>query len=101
MSEPESTVTTPAIKEKNPTRVAQGKRLAEISKAAKEKKRLRKDAERKENTDNVGVNYKFVFGFIGVGVVGLYVTYSRKNAEPCESHPPPSKNREITLDGFD
>ncbi len=38
MSEPENTVTATATKEKNPERVAQGKRLAEISKAAKAQK---------------------------------------------------------------
>ena len=48
MSEPENTdVTAPATKKKNPKRVAQGKRLAEIPKAAKEKKRLRIEEGRK------------------------------------------------------
>jgi hypothetical protein len=40
MSESETIVTAPATKEKNPKRVAQGKRLAEISKASKAKKEL-------------------------------------------------------------
>ena len=38
MSESETNVTAPATKEKNPKRVAQCKRLAEISKAAKPRK---------------------------------------------------------------
>ncbi len=77
MSESETIVTAPATKEKNPKRVAQGKKLAEISKAAKEKKRLRME----EDKRTVGVvNYNFVFGLIGVsvGVAGLYLAYSRK-----------------------
>ncbi len=48
MSEPEIIVTALATKEKNPKRVAQGKRLAE--KAAKENKRLRIE---KEKTNEV------------------------------------------------
>ncbi len=98
MNEPENAVTAPATKEK---RVAQGNKLAEISKA---KKKLRmEEEERKESV--VGVDYRFVFGLIGVGVgiAGLYLAYSRKNVESCKSHqpPPPSKDREITLEGFD
>ncbi len=67
------------------------------------KKKLMMEEERKES--DVGVDYKFVFGFIGVGVVviaGLYLAHFRKNADPRESHPPPpSKDREITLESFD
>ncbi len=77
MNEPENAVTAPATKEKNPKRVAQGNKLAEISKA---KKKLRmEEEERKESV--VGVDYRFVFGLIGVGVgiAGLYLAYSRKN----------------------
>jgi hypothetical protein len=76
MSEPENTVTAPATKEKNPKRVAQGKKLAEISKAAKVKKKLMMEQEKRKES-NVGIDYKFVFGF--VGVAGLYLAYSRKN----------------------
>ena len=79
MSQSQTIVTAPATKEKNPKRVAQRNRLAEISKAAKAKKKLMMEDERKES--NMGVDYKFVFGFIGVGVAvaGLYLVYSRKN----------------------
>ncbi len=80
MSESETIVTAPATKAKNPKRVAQGKRLAEISKAAKAKKKLMMEEEERRES-NVGMNYKFVFGLIGigVGVAGLYLVYSRKN----------------------
>ena len=64
MSEPQNTVTAPATKEKNPKRVAQDKRLAEISKAAKAKERLQ--MERKESI--MGIDYKLVFGLFGVGM---------------------------------
>ncbi len=80
MSESETIVTAPATKEKNPKRVAQGKRLAEISKAAKAKKKLMmEEEERKSNNTDVGIDYKFVIGLIGVGVgvAGLYLAYSR------------------------
>jgi DNA-binding cell septation regulator SpoVG len=106
--------------------VAQGKRLAEISKAAKaEKKLMMEEEERKES--NVGVDYKFVYGFIGVGVgiTGLYLAYSRKNTsqewvdiclpwkwsretqmekdvvDTPRSALLAARNREITLEGFD
>ena len=67
MSESETIVTAPATKEKNPKRVAQGKRLAVISKAAKAKKKLMMVEEKRKESD-VDVNYKFVFGLIGVGL---------------------------------
>ena len=40
---------TAPVKEKNPKRVEQGKRLAEISKAAKEKKKKEREAEVRES----------------------------------------------------
>ena len=148
MSEPETIVTAPATKEKNPKRVAQGKRLAEISKAAKARKKLmmeeeereeeeerdeeerveeeieeeereeeeREEKERKPSNNDVGIDYKFDFGLIGVGVgiAGLYLTYSRENTsqewvniciprkwKDVVDTPRSARNREITLEGFD
>ncbi len=145
MSEPETIVTAPATKEKNPKRVAQGKRLAEISKAAKARKKLmmeeeereeeerveeereeeereeeerekrKRGKERKPSNNDVGIDYKFDFGLIGVGVgiAGLYLTYSRENTsqewvniciprkwKDVVDTPRSARNREITLEGL-
>ncbi len=128
MSESETIVTTPATKEKNPKRVAQGKRLAEISKAAKAKKKLMmEEEERKESNNDVGIDYRFVFGLIGVGVgiAELYLAHSRTNTsqewvniclswkgsretqmgkdvvDTPRSAVLAARNREIALEGFD
>ena len=45
MNKSKTIVTAPATKEKNLKRIAQGKRLAEISKAAKAKKKLMMEEE--------------------------------------------------------
>ncbi len=66
---------------KIPKTVAQGKKLAEISKAAKKLRMEEKG--RKEST--VSVDYKFVFGLVcvGVGIAGLFTTLCRiRQANP-------------------
>ena len=68
MSETEPPKITATVREKNPKRVEQGKRLAAISKAGKERKRLdREGAMRKP--DGEGLNYNYI------GLVGVYYTY--------------------------
>ena len=70
------------IKVKDPKRVAQGKRLAQISKEAKaaKKKRLLEEAGRStvhEGGGDLLLSYPVLFGAIGavVGIGGLYLTY--------------------------
>lgn len=69
---------TTVVKQKNTGRIEAGKRLAAISKHAKETK-LREKIE-KENplNDNVTMIYTYIFGLTGIIVclVGLY--YTRK-----------------------
>ncbi len=70
MSESETIVTAPATKEKNPKRVAQGKRLAEISKAAMAKKKLMMEEEKRKES-NVGINYNCLWIYWGRSGVGV------------------------------
>ena len=73
------TVTAPTTtRVKDPRRVAQGKKLAEISKAAKaaKKKRLLEEATVHEGGGDF-ISYPILFGTIGavVGIGGLYLAY--------------------------
>ena len=52
MSEEDNKITSVVKKEKNPKRVEQGKRLAAISKEAKERKKLERENAIKESLDN-------------------------------------------------
>ena len=57
------------VKEKNPKRVAAGKRLGAISKQAKEAKRLERQAQQSEETE---VDNKYTSYFIGeLAVAGV------------------------------
>ena len=76
---PAPTVTAPTTtRVKDPRRVAQGKKLAEISKAAKaaKKKRLLEEATIHEGGGDF-ISYPTLFGIIGavVGIGGLYLVY--------------------------
>ena len=82
--EPTPIVTAPTTtRVKDPRRVAQGKRLAEISKAAKaaKKKRLLEESGRSTSHEGGGgdflLSYPILLGTIGavVGIGGLYLAY--------------------------
>ena len=72
-------------KEKDPKRIEAGKRLAAISKSARERKmRAKIESERNlENgsSDNSGINYGFLFGFLGTAVAIGSLYYTRKDYE--------------------
>jgi hypothetical protein len=105
---------------KDPRRVAQGKKLAETSKAAKaaKKKRLLEEATVHEGGGDPLLSYPILFGTIGavVGIGGLYLVYKdsiwRKktavvveniveNPTKGEKKVGKPKERLINLEGFD
>ena len=69
-------------KEKDPKRVEAGKRLAAMSKNAKEKKMREKIESKHNNSSMMGsfgdVNYGLVFGFIGIAVAIVSLYYRRE-----------------------
>ena len=99
---------TSSVKEKNPRRVAAGKRLGAISRQAKEAKCLEREAqaqqsERSDNTDNKYTLY-FVGGLVVVGTLSyLYLNKDRlreltncRNVQPQggnEPKTPPAKKK--------
>ncbi len=99
----EPTITS-GVKEKNPKRVAAGKRLGAISKQAKEAKRLERQAQQSEETE---VNNKYTSYFIGGLVVVGTVSYLFLNKDklisdkkrlptiPEEEEPPPKKSNRV------
>ena len=78
---PKTTEETPKItiekKEKDPKRIEAGKRLAAISKAAKERKMLDKIESENSNGD-FNINYGLVFNFIGTAVAIASLYYKRE-----------------------
>ncbi len=106
---------TSGVKEKDPCRVAAGKRLGAISRQAKEAKRLEREAQAQQseetevenNTDNKYTSY-FVGGLVVVGTVSyLYLNKdkltnqaTRSNQRrlptiPEEEEPPPKKSNRV------
>ena len=95
---------TSGVKEKNPKRVAAGKRLGAISKQAKEAKRLGRQAQQSEETE---VNNKYTSYFIGGLVVVGTVSYLFLNKDklisdkkrlptiPEEEEPPPKNSNRV------
>ena len=69
MSEEEPKITSVVKTEKHPGRVAAGKRLAAISKEAKERKKLERENAKKED-DTQGSNKTLVVGVVVVVVAG-------------------------------
>ena len=68
-------------KQKDPKRVEAGKRLAAISKAAKEKKMRDKiESENKQETGSIfhNINYGLVFGILGTAAAIGSLYYTRK-----------------------
>ena len=88
------------VKEKNPKRVAAGKRLGAISKQAKEAKRLERQAQQSEETevDNKYIPY-LVGGLVTAGAVSyLYLNKDKLISDkkrsptiPKEEEPPPKR----------
>ncbi len=100
----EQNIIAPGPKVKDPRRVAAGKRLAAISKQAKEKKalRLKQEAEMNSAKEETGDGYAiyFVGGLVVVGTVSyLLLTNKEKvirtfSADKKESEPEPTPKRE-------
>ena len=67
-------------KEKDPERVEAGKRLATISKAAKERK-VRDKIELENDSSGFEINYGLLIGFLGTAVAIGSLYYTRKNYE--------------------
>ncbi len=92
MSEPTEIATGPKVK--NPKRVEAGKRLAAISKQAKEAKRLKQESGKKEaNTDYEKLNNTsyLLVGLVVVGVASYFLFGNGKKAEDKEEPEPESK----------
>ena len=112
MSEPETIVTAPATKEKNPKRVAQGKRLAEILKAAKARKKLMMEEEEREEEERVEEEReeeereeeereeKERKPSNNASQEWVNICIPRKWKDVVDT-PRSARNREITLEGFD
>ncbi len=104
MSEPSITS---VAKEKDPRRVAAGKRLGAISRQAKEAKRLERQAQQSEETevDNKYTSY-FVGGLVVVGTVSyLYLNKDKLISDkkrlptiPEEEEPPPKRKSKRIFD---
>ena len=104
MSEPSITS---GLKEKDPRRVAAGKRLGAISKPAKEAKRLERQAQQSEETevDNKYTSY-LVGGLVVVGTVSyLYINKDKLISDkkrlptiPEEEEPPPKRKSKCIFD---
>ena len=72
--------TTKVKKEKDPERVEAGKRLAAISKAAKERK-MRDKIESENDSSGFEINYGLLTGFLGTAVAIGSLYYTRKDYE--------------------
>ena len=77
MSEETAPKITATKKEKDPKGVEAGKRLAAISKAAKERK-MRDKIESENSNNDFNINYGLVFGFIGTAVAIVSLYYRRE-----------------------
>ncbi len=98
---------TSGVKEKNPKRVAAGKRLGAISRQAKEAKRLERQAQQSEETevDNKYTPY-LVGGLVAAGAVSyLYLNKDKlindKKRLPTiseEEEPPPKRKSKRIFD---
>ena len=97
MSEEASSKITSVVKtEKNPGRVAAGKRLAAISKEAKERKKLeRENVIREESRDTEDSNMLVVIGLIATVLVGTVAYFLKResNVQIKESEEPKLKQK--------
>ena len=80
MNEEENKITSIVKTEKNPGRVAAGKRLAAISKEAKERKKLEREEATKEslNTDNSNNNVLVGGLVVAMVLVGVYFLWNKQ-----------------------
>ena len=88
-------------KAKNPKRVEQGKRLAAISREAKERKKQERE-KFFESAENDGNKVFFVIGLIGAAVL-IYKVFSEPSETPsevAELPPEPSEAAEPPPDSF-
>ena len=89
---------------KDPRRVEQGKRLAAISREAKERKardraqRLKEEAEQQREADSFNL-YMAIVPMVGIAVGGYYLFYLRrpnnKEDRPEEEEEKPKKKRKL------
>ena len=78
MSEAETPKITATVKENNPKSVEQRKRLAAISKAAKERKMLELEGNTVTEPEGDWLNYTYIaLAGLVVGAVGVYLTYRK------------------------
>ena len=85
---------TSSEKTKNPKRVEQGKRLAAISKEAKERKKQRQLEQEKffESAEDDGNKVFFVIGLIGAGVLLYKIFLDPSDRENSEDPSDPSED---------
>ncbi len=99
------------VKEKNPKRVAAGKRLGAISKQAKEAKRLEREAQQVANNTNQSEGMEadklyFIGGLVAAGAACyLYLSEDKLISEakrlptiPEEEEPPPKRKSKRIFD---
>ena len=82
--EPVTPKITATKKEKDPKRVEAGRRLAAISKAAKERKMreiIVSESKHDSGSGDIGINYGLLFGFLGTAVAIGSLYYTRKDYE--------------------
>ena len=104
----EPNVIAPGPKVKDPRRVAAGKRLAAISKRAKETKRLERESQQisEMNTDNNKTLY-IVGGIVVVGAISYFLFTNKEkavrtfSADKEESDPAPTPKKESFKSVFD
>ena len=85
-------------KEKDPKKVAAGKKLAEYNKRAKEalKEKMKREAEKVPEEEDTGeswipeVSFTTVISVVGIGltVLDLFMGFNRKESKPSPSEPP-------------
>ena len=83
----EPKITSVVKTEKNPGRVAAGKRLAAISKEAKERKKLEREEAMKKSEDNDGNNNNIIVGGVLLAVAGAVAYFLwNKQGEKKDQH---------------
>ena len=97
MNEEENKITSVVKTEKNPGRVAAGKRLAAISKEAKERKKLERENAIKESLDNNDNCNNILVGELAVAtvLVGAAVYFLKGQSEKSE---PKGQHEKVTIE---
>ncbi len=101
---------TSSVREKNPKRVAAGKRLGAISKQVKEAKRLEQQAQQTNQSEETEVDNKYALCFVGRLVAAGAASYLHLNKDklisdkkrlptiPEEEEPPPKRKSKRIFD---